>query len=398
MSENQGAGGPVFQVEQKAGFASRMLQYMVAVKFQSLVPGCRIANVMLPEWGIEHPPVESPGPVIAADQYHSIDLDELTERASAGEGFRVVYSGLGRRLENILDVEACRGVFRSPAVAPLAFDERHLVCPIVAEDTPDDRGPFHPLTPVEFYAEVVAETGLTPVFVGQGAEDLYTERLRAQFPTAQFAAAGNALGDFETIRQAKNIVVNVSTFSWLAAWLSHADRIFMPVNGVFNPQQYRLVDLLPLGDSRYRCTLFPINYAVAVERHAAAHRRIAPFWRPVSHDELRRLSHEPRRFEPSDAEILAAFDAEFYFATYPDVAGLVGSGNTEGARAHYMLLGRNEQRLPFRLGQAWYAARYPMAAMEVAQGDYTSLAHHYIAVGRERGYRPLPNQGEPWWD
>jgi hypothetical protein len=50
------------------------------------------------------------------------------------------------------------------------------------------------------------------------------------------------------------------------------------------------------------------------------------------------------------------------------------------------------------LGQAWYAARYPMAAMEVAQGDYTSLAHHYIAVGRERGYRPLPNEGEPWWD
>ena len=174
--------GRFFRSSQKAGFASRMLQYMVAVKFQSLVPGCRIANVMLPEWGIEHPPVESPGPVIAADQYHSIDLDELTERARAGEGCRVVYSGFGRRMENFLDVEACRGVFRSPAVAPLAFDERHLVCPIVAEDTPDDRGPFHPLTPVEFYADIVAETGLTPVFVGQGAPGRYTERLRAQFP------------------------------------------------------------------------------------------------------------------------------------------------------------------------------------------------------------------------
>jgi hypothetical protein len=398
MSEGVATDGPVFQVEQKGGFASRMIQYMVALKFQSLVPGCRIANVMLPEWGIEHPPLEPAGPVVTADQYHRIDLDGLAERMRAGEGRHVVYSGLGQRMENFLDVEVYRGVFRSLAVATAAFDERHLVCPIVADDTPEDRGPFHPLIPVEFYAEVVAETGLTPVFVGQGAPSLYTDRLRAQFPTAQFVATGNALGDFETIRQAKNIVVNVSTFSWLAAWLSRADRIFMPVNGVFHPQQYRLVDLLPPDDSRYRFTLFPINYAVPLERHAVAHRRIAPFWRPVSHDELWRLLREAPRFDPSNDEILAAFDAEFYLAMNPDLAQLLGAGNTEGARAHYLLLGISQQRLPFRLAQAWYAARYPMAAIEVAQGDYTNFAHHYIAVGRERGYRPLPNDGEPWWD
>jgi hypothetical protein len=57
-----------------------------------------------------------------------------------------------------------------------------------------------------------------------------------------------------------------------------------------------------------------------------------------------------------------------------------------------------EQRLPLRLSPAWYAARYPIAAFEVAQGDYSSLAHHYIAVGKARGYRPVPADGEPWWD
>jgi hypothetical protein len=39
-----------------------------------------------------------------------------------------------------------------------------------------------------------------------------------------------------------------------------------------------------------------------------------------------------------------------------------------------------------------------MAAFEVAQGDYSNFAHHYIAVGRARGYRPLPIDGESWWD
>jgi len=39
-----------------------------------------------------------------------------------------------------------------------------------------------------------------------------------------------------------------------------------------------------------------------------------------------------------------------------------------------------------------------MAAFEVAKGDYANFAHRYIAVGRARGYRPLPEVGEPWWD
>jgi len=77
---------------------------------------------------------------------------------------------------------------------------------------------------------------------------------------------------------------------------------------------------------------------------------------------------------------------------------LLGAGNTEGARAHYLLRGIREHRLPFRLAPDWYAARYPMAAFEVGQGDYANFAHHFIAVGRERGYRAYPGPGEPWWE
>jgi hypothetical protein len=387
--------GPVFHVEPSGGLASRMMQYMVALKFQSLVPGWRIGNIVLPEWGIEHPPLDSPGPVEVAAQHQHVDMAGLTQRARAGEMRRVVYSGFGKRMENFLDVGVYRNVFRSPVPAPFEFGEQYLVCPVGAEASPEDHGPFHPLMPVEFYADLIAETRLTPVFMGRGAPSLYTDRLQAQFPQALFLDTGSAMTDFATIRQAKNIVVGVSTFAWLAAWLSRADRIFMAVSGLFNPMQYCFVDLLPFGDPRYRFSLFPINYAVPLEHHAVAHRRIAPFLRPVSHDALRRQLREAPRFDPSNEEILDNFDAEFYLATNSDVGQLVGADNTEGARAHYLTLGIREQRLPFRLAAMWYAARYPMAAFEVAQGDYSNFAHHYIAVGRARGYRPLPDNVEP---
>jgi hypothetical protein len=390
--------GPVFHIEPRGGLASRMIQYMVALKFQSLVPGCRISNVVLPEWGINQPPLDSPGPVETVSQLQHIDLDGLTERVRAGEIRRIVYAGFGKRMENLLDAEVYRSVFHSPATAPFELDAQHLVCPIGTAAAPEDRGPFHPLTPVEFYADIVAETGLSPAFIGQRTPDIYTDRLHAQFPQALFLHTGNALVDFEAIRRAKNIVVGVSSFAWLAAWLSHADRIFMTVNGLFNPLQYNFVDLLPLEDPRYRFSLFPVNYAVPLEHHAAAHRRIAPFWRPVSHDVLWRRVREAPRLDPSNEEILANFDAEFYLSMNPDVAQVVGADNAEGARAHYLLFGVREQRLPLRLAPAWYAARYPMAAFEVGQGDYSNFAHHYIAVGRTRGYRPMPGDGESWWD
>ena len=382
MSDAQatgGTGGPVFHIEPKAGLASRMLQYMVALKFQRLVPGCQIANVMLPEWGIELPPVESPGPVESAAYFQTIDMAGLTERARAGTLRRVVYSGFGQRMENFLNAGDYRNVFRLPVAAPFETGEQKLVCPIGASAAPEDCGPFHPLTPVEFYADIVAETGLTPVFVGQGAPGRYIERLRAQFPQARFLATDSAIVEFEMVRQARNVVVGVSTLAWLAAWLSHAERIIMPVNGLFNPIQDSFIDLLPFGDLRYRFYLFPINYAVPPESHAAAHRRMAPFWRPVSHDTLRRRLQEAPHFDPSHEEILDNFDAEYYLRVNHDIRQLVGAGNTEGARAHYLLFGIREHRLPFNLAPAWYATRYPIAAFEVAQGDYGNFAHHYIA-------------------
>jgi hypothetical protein len=50
--------GPILDVHLIAGFANRMIQYMVARRISAEVKGCRISNVALPEWGINHPVIE----------------------------------------------------------------------------------------------------------------------------------------------------------------------------------------------------------------------------------------------------------------------------------------------------------------------------------------------------
>jgi hypothetical protein len=371
--------------------ANRMIEYMAALKFVSQVPGCRLSNISLPEWGIEIPAVDSPGPVAVARDEQHLDIPRLSAAMRSGEIARVEWAGYGQRMENFLPREAYRDVFVAPSNLKVGFGHEYLVCHIRAGEILDDTSPDYPLTPVEFYADLVAETGLKPVFMGQTARNAYTDRIRDRFPHALFLDTQDVVTDFETIRRSKNVVVGIGTFAWLAAWLStEADTVFMAVNGIVNPMQRPVVDLVPYGDNRYRFYLFPINYAVDLDRHAAVHRGIAPYWRHVTHDALRTQVRNAPRFERSLDAHLAVFDEAHYRAAYGDIDDAINAGWLRSGRDHYALYGFLERQFPFPLDKRWYAAAYPMAGFEVAQGDYTDFAHHYLAVGKARGYRPLP--------
>jgi len=67
------------------------------------------------------------------------------------------------------------------------------------------------------------------------------------------------LADFERLRSARHVVTSVSSFAWLATWLSDAQTIHVPVLGLLNPAQRPDVDLLPLDDPRYRFYRFPVR-------------------------------------------------------------------------------------------------------------------------------------------
>lgn len=104
------------------------------------------------------------------------------------------------------------------------------------------------------------ETGLKPVFTGQTGPSFYADALRRSFPEARFLRGNSWLDDFQTTRNAHNIVVSVSSFVWLAAWLSQtARRIYVPQLGLLNPEQRPDVDLVPRHDERFIHERFPVE-------------------------------------------------------------------------------------------------------------------------------------------
>ena len=369
-----------------------MIEYMVALKFRHLVPGCRISNISIPEYRIHHAMLDRPEPGAVEGREQHIDLEGLAARVNRGEIRSVLWSGFGQRMENFLPREQYAGVFVSPFDRAMGFGPDHLVCPIRAEDILDGHNRNYTLTPVEFYRDIVAMSGLKPVFIGQTAPNPYMDRIRSAFPDAIYRAPqANPLVDFETIRQSHNVVIAVSTYIWLAAWLSDTlQNAYMAVTGLLNPRQFTTIDLLPFGDDRFKFFLFPINYAVGPDQHAALHSRLAPYWRLVPHALLKRQISEAPRLPRTVETMLACFDDDYYLEENADVRAHAEVHGRGMARTHYQHHGFQEGRAALRFDRFWYANTYTQAAYEVAQGDYADLLHHYAAVGRARGYRPHP--------
>jgi hypothetical protein len=199
------------------------------------------------------------------------------------------------------------------------------------------------------------------------------------------------VADFACIRASHNIVPAISTFSWLAAWLSDAARVFMPVLGLFHPLQAPATHLLPLDDARFTFFLFPHHYAVPVGHVAQAHAALRGLWRAMPPAGLRALLAAAPA-PPDRAAYLAAYDEAFYLARHPDIAAAVMAGHMPSGRHHYEHFGLAEGREGFAIDRAWYCRTYPIAAVELGQGDAADVAAHFLTIGRARGYRtgPLP--------
>ena len=378
---------PVVHVFTQGNMANRMIQYMVASRIASLVPGCLISNVDLPDWRIHHPELPADGgpELVVAGQ--RVDVDGIAGRLRSGEVGRLVLPAFGQWLANFPDRETCLRMFPADPALP-GYGADKLVCNIRGGEVLDARHPHYTLLPAAFYAEMAMRTGLTPVFAGQIEDNAYCHALQQMFPESEFRPTEGAYVDFQRFRNSQHLVPAVSTFSWLAAWLSDAARILLPVSGLFHPVQCPDVDLLPLNDGRYGFILFPINYAVPVEDYRTAHASLGGLWRqmrPETIGALRAGPRWPRRVERA----AAVLDEAFYLANYADVAAEVAKGNLT-ALEHYYKWGHAENRRAFRFDVGWYSRAYPMAAFEVGQGDYADLEHHYVEIGRARGYRPTP--------
>jgi hypothetical protein len=382
----QGAGAKIIRISPMGNLGNRMIQFMVAKALAARVPDAILAQIPLPEWDLEVPPWPGETPRESIVTEARVDLAGLAAALREGRIDCVDIRTYGQHIDNFLPPDAYRPLF--PALSSEGAGAGELLCNIRQGDIIDAHHPDYVLVPLDFYAELVAQTGLRPVFMGQLEETPYTDALKNRFPEARFIPSRGALADFSFLRNSRNIVVSVSTFSWLAAWLSHADHIFMPVLGVLHPLQSRATNLLPLGDARFHFYLFPFHFAVKVEDFAAAHASLRGLWRKMPPDRLAAIINRAPLVPPRSRESEAAFLLEeLYLRRNPDVAAAVAGGHFPTGRAHYASFGMAEGRPACTIDSAWYCQTYPAAAFELGQGDAPDALEHWVEVGRFRGYR-----------
>lgn len=381
---------PLIRLIPQGNMANRMIQCMVALKIAGLVPGCEICNVSLPEWGIVIPDRPCGGRTVFESQEQHIDVMAVAESLRNGSANVLEYSGFGQRMENFDSKALYSELFRPRVDDFRRFGKGDLVINVRSGDIVSAIHEHYTLIPPKFYIDIIKLTGLRPVFMGQVSGNSYTDMLRHIFQDAEFIESQGPQRDFESIRTASHIVVSVSTFSWLAAWLSSAETIVMPVNGLFNPMQESRVDLLPVDESRYRFYLFPYNIAVKEDQIVATHDALSGLWRMVSPEMLESMRSNRPRYKPEFSDFERTFDACYYLARWPEYAKAIEVGNFRDPLDHYKRVGFNARRIPFQLDRAWYARSYPIAAFEVGSGDFLDLEHHYAAIGKARGYHPVP--------
>ena len=114
--------------------------------------------------------------------------------------------------------------------------------------------PLHPdygPLPISYYQYLVHQTNLQPIFMGELDESPYLHALRRTFPNAEYLPNMGVLADFQTIRRAPHIAIAVSSFSWIAAFLSNAQTIHIPVAGMIDPRVRPDIDMLPTRDLRF---------------------------------------------------------------------------------------------------------------------------------------------------
>ncbi len=239
--------------------ANRVFQYFFGLALQQNVPGSVIHGHDLDIFGVKD---SSPLPAPSARHLdvrfeHDINLHRLAYMLNADLLDSVSVQGWAQRMEYLPAPEAARKLVGLDGDAPMLSADK-LVIHIRGEDIfSNPHRDYQPL-PLRYYEVLIADSGLRPVFAGQLDGD-YGTALRRKFPAAEFRMAATPLADFKFLMQAPNIALSVSTFGWLAAWMSPAaKRILLPVAGLFNPAQRPDVDLIPHDDPRYEYYAFPV--------------------------------------------------------------------------------------------------------------------------------------------
>lgn len=360
------------------------------------MPGAIIENIDLPEWGMRAQAAMPEAHEVARmgrDRYW-IDVPGLADCLRRRVVDTVAIDGFCFNIAHYPPRAEARALLGATAGGDTArgFGCNELVCSVRGGEILAAAHEDYILLPPAYYALLADISGLDLVFFGQIGDDPYAHSLRQAFPNARFVRGRNAAHDFDTLRRSQNIAPSVSTFAWLAAWLSEADRIYLPVAGLFNPAQHPGQTYLPLDDPHYTFCLLPYSKSVNVRAEPEKFRQQQAL---LSHG-LRRIDTDAARAICARASLRAprqphvgGFDPAYYIARYPDAAR-AAYGGRQCALEHYIHIGFGEGRRPCDFDRNAYCAAYPDAAMAIAEGHFADPLHHYTEIGWQLGYRPRP--------
>ena len=255
---------PLIAILPSGGMGNRMFQVMLAHEIRNRAGVGHIAGCHLPRWGLEAPLPDAPPEPYVVLLNHAYDLDHAAYLLRTGIVRAIMLVGWGMRLAYYKSPEPDRALFQTTARSHALRDDELLIH-VRGDDILDLHHPYYFPMPFSYYEEVIAASGLSPVFIGQLDDNPYSDALRRRFAGAKFLARRSSIEDFTTIRQARHVVLSISSFCWLAAWLSEkALSVHMPVYGLFEPRNGQTF-LLPVDDSRWRF------YAVDVPERATHH-------------------------------------------------------------------------------------------------------------------------------
>lgn len=329
-------------------FGNHVIMYMAAMAIARGVGGAQICGLGFAQWNIPlvPPPAEGAVETIYVASPEAFNIDALAARLRDKASFNIVLAYHIQDFSQFLDVTTYRAVFPAVHEDVPVFDDRYLLINIRTGDILHGHThsfDWYPLTPIGFFEDLIARTGKLPVFMGELDDCLYVRQLKATFPDAVYVPSQGAMRDFDTIRAARHIVVAISTFSWVAAWLSEAVEIHLPLSGFYNPAHKRDIDLLPVNDQRYQFYLFPMNYAMSEIESLRLHEKMRGKWRKISRAKVAVLRKEAARIAPGWT---AGVDHYWYMAEYLDAAMDVSEGWYADAQAHYLDFGRAAGYLP----------------------------------------------------
>jgi hypothetical protein len=274
---------------------NQMLQLIYAQAIADRLGGARITGYDIPMWGLRVSPdiAAARRPLVIGGHLQDIDRIVALVRKFGLKHFWL--RTFRFRIEDFPDRARFQALFDGKDADAEGFGDDTLVIHIRTGDALCGKYPDYGPLPFGYYRQLIARTGLRPVFMGQLGDDFYSRGLRAQFKEARFIESRAPLVDFETLRRSKHIAISASTFAWLAAWLSDAATIHLPLAGILNPAQRPEINLLPVGDRRYRYYSFPVRYWTGSEADIAKLSEELP-WQEIDVAEVeRRLRHAWRR-------------------------------------------------------------------------------------------------------